>query len=68
MLGQSVDAAGLGFEFADAIHHTTFEVLDNRRGRGVGFFEPRERAAKMSWRGGMGCLMGARNFIWVNKS
>jgi hypothetical protein len=48
--GQSVDefgAAGAGFEFADAIHHMTLEVFDDRRSRGVGFFEPGERAAKM---------------------
>jgi len=37
--GQSVDefgAAGAGFEFADAIHHMTLEVFDDRRSRGVG--------------------------------
>ena len=47
---QSVDkfgAAELGFEFADAIHHATFEVFDDGRSRGVSFFEPGERPTKM---------------------
>jgi hypothetical protein len=59
---QSVDEFGtaeLGFEFADAIHHLTLEVFDDGGSRGVGFFEPGERAAKMpklikSWRGARG--------------
>jgi hypothetical protein len=48
--GQSVGkfgAAELGFEFADAIHHIAFEVPDGGRSRGVGRFEPGERAPKM---------------------
>jgi hypothetical protein len=49
--GQGVDefrAAELGFEFPDATHHNALEVCDNGRCRGVGFFEPCERAAKMA--------------------
>jgi hypothetical protein len=48
--GQRVDelgAAELGFEFPDATHHIALEVCDDGRSRGVGFFEPCERAAKM---------------------
>ena len=42
------DAAELGFDFSDAIHHTTLEALDDGRSRGVSFVEPGERATKMS--------------------
>jgi hypothetical protein len=42
------DAAELGFDFPDAIHHTTLEAFDDGRSRGVSFVEPGERAAKMS--------------------
>jgi hypothetical protein len=48
--GQSVGEFGvaeLGFEFADAIHGIALEVPDDGRSRGVGRFEPGERAPKM---------------------
>jgi hypothetical protein len=69
--GQSVNefsASELGFEFADAIHHTTLEVSDHRRSRGMGIFEPGERATKMPqliecrrWRGGWWILRWHRS-------
>jgi hypothetical protein len=40
-------AAELGLKFADAFHHLVLEVCDDRRSRGVGCFEPGERAAEM---------------------